>query len=60
MTGHLRRCRALESSQELVELRKRVEQFAGGFAMPGFDVTVLDQAANGKATSVDGLLPISP
>eukprot|EP00208_Stichococcus_sp_RCC1054_P007337 CAMPEP_0206144408 /NCGR_PEP_ID=MMETSP1473-20131121/24031_1 /ASSEMBLY_ACC=CAM_ASM_001109 /TAXON_ID=1461547 /ORGANISM="Stichococcus sp, Strain RCC1054" /LENGTH=490 /DNA_ID=CAMNT_0053540227 /DNA_START=102 /DNA_END=1574 /DNA_ORIENTATION=- len=52
--------KALETSQEVVELRKRVEQFASSFAMPGFDVTVLDPNADGKATEVKGVLPNSP
>lgn len=40
-------CRGLENNAELADLRKRVEEFAGGFAMPGFDVTAIQQSANG-------------
>ncbi len=37
--------RGLENNSELTSLRKRVEEFAGGFAMPGFDVAAIQQTA---------------
>lgn len=45
-------CRGLDNNAELADLRKRVEEFAGAFAMPGFDVSAIKQsppAANGVA-----------
>lgn len=50
--------KALASSPEVTELRKQVEAFAGGFAMPGFDVSKLEQSATGKGDG--GKLPFSP
>ena len=38
--------RALESGNEVAELRARVEDFAGSFAMPGFDVTAIEHGAS--------------
>lgn len=46
------RCRALDSDSRVPELKKRVEGFAGGFEMPGFDVKAIDHKvaqANGYA-----------
>lgn len=44
--------KGLDNNAELADLRKRVEEFAGAFAMPGFDVSAIKQsppAANGVA-----------
>lgn len=32
---------ALETSEAIADIRRRVEEFAGGFAMPGYDVSGL-------------------
>lgn len=40
-------CRGLENNGELADLRKRVEDFASAFAMPGFDVSAIKQSAPG-------------
>ena len=34
--------KAIDEEPEVVALRKEVEDFAGGFAMPGFDVNKID------------------
>ena len=45
-------CRALDTDPRVPELKKKVESFAGGFQMPGFDVKSIDHKvgqANGFA-----------
>ena len=41
-------CRALDADSRVPELKKRVEAFAGGFQMPGFDVKSIDHSTPGK------------
>ena len=45
-------CRALDVDPRVPELKKKVEEFAGSFEMPGFDVKAIDHKvaqANGFA-----------
>ena len=41
-------CRALDADSRVPELKKRVETFAGGFQMPGFDVKAIDHTTPDK------------
>ena len=38
-------CRALDVDPRVPELKKKVEDFAGSFEMPGFDVKSIDHKA---------------